>query len=82
MALWGGLITCVLDDANLGLRDHGVVGNTLDAARWLAKDGHLVVETSPDQAAAGVEACTAAGLRADMRHSEEYDATVLVAALA
>lgn len=49
------------------------------AVQWLTPRGHLLVETSPGQADAGVQACAAAGLRAEVVRSEEYDATVLVA---
>lgn len=49
------------------------------AVHWLAPHGHLLVETSPNQAAAGVQACAVSGLSAEVVRSEEYDSTVLVA---
>jgi release factor glutamine methyltransferase len=49
------------------------------ALHWLAPRGHVLVETSRTQAAAGVRACAAAGLHADVVHSDDHDATVLVA---
>ena len=44
------------------------------AARWLAPHGHVLIETSPAQAAAGLQACADAGLRGGVLRSEEYDA--------
>jgi release factor glutamine methyltransferase len=49
------------------------------APHWLTPGGHVLVETSRAQAAAGVEACASAGLQAEVVRSEDYDATVLVA---
>jgi len=49
------------------------------APDWLTPHGHLLIETSAAQAAAGVTACAAAGLSAQVVRSDEYDATVLVA---
>lgn len=46
---------------------------------WLAPGGHLLIETSPDQASAGLDACAAAGF--DARVVRNDDATVLVATL-
>ena len=48
------------------------------AARWLAPDGVLLVETSPGQAAGGLGIAAAAGLRADVRLDDDLGATVLV----
>jgi release factor glutamine methyltransferase len=47
------------------------------AARWLAPHGHVLVETSPAQAPAGLEACAGAGLRGEVLRSDDFDATVL-----
>lgn len=47
------------------------------AREWLAPHGHVCIETSPAQAAAGAAACAAAGLDAIMLRDEERDATVL-----
>ncbi len=52
------------------------------AARdWLAPGGHLVIETGEEQAALAVAVFDAAGLRAEVRASEEFAATVVVARL-
>jgi release factor glutamine methyltransferase len=48
------------------------------AARWLAPEGHLLVETSGRQAPHALETVTAAGLVARVVHSSELDATVVV----
>lgn len=50
-----------------------------EAPRWLAPLGHLLVETSQDQAPAAVELLTSAGLAARVARSEELDATAVVA---
>jgi release factor glutamine methyltransferase len=49
------------------------------APRWLAADGHLLVETSERQAAAMTDAMSAAGLAARVRSREESGATVVTA---
>jgi release factor glutamine methyltransferase len=49
------------------------------APRWLAADGHLLVETSELQAPAMAEAIAAAGLTARVRSCEESGATVVTA---
>ncbi len=49
------------------------------AARWLAPDGALVVETSRDQAAAGVGLAAGAGLLARVEVDHDLDATAVVA---
>jgi release factor glutamine methyltransferase len=49
------------------------------APRWLAADGHLLVETSELQAPAMAEAMAASGLTARVRSSEESGATVITA---
>ena len=48
------------------------------APRWLAPGGHLLVETSEAQAAAAVDAFTAAGLAARVVVDEDAGATVVV----
>jgi release factor glutamine methyltransferase len=50
------------------------------APGWLAPGGHLLSEISERQMAAATAAVTAAGLTASVARSEEYGATVLVAA--
>lgn len=49
------------------------------APRWLAPAGRLLIETSPRQAPATVEACTAAGLVAEVVRDEAVDGTAVVA---
>lgn len=49
------------------------------AARWLASDGVLLVETSRGQSAASIAAAGAAGMTARIEVDEDLDATVLVA---
>jgi release factor glutamine methyltransferase len=49
------------------------------APRWLAADGHLLVETSQLQAPAMAAAMSAAGLTARVRSCEEAGATVVTA---
>lgn len=51
------------------------------AAQWLAPGGHLLVETSEDQAGRTVEAFAAGGLTADVRRAEDVDGTVVVGTL-
>jgi release factor glutamine methyltransferase len=50
------------------------------APRWLAPDGHLLIETSERQAPHAVEAVTAAGLVARVASDERIGATVVIAA--
>lgn len=49
------------------------------AARWLAPDGLLLVETSRGQSAASAAAAGAAGMTARVEVDDDLDATVLVA---
>jgi release factor glutamine methyltransferase len=51
------------------------------APRWLAPGGHLLVESSQDQAAELVGAVARAGLSPRVVSSEEMSATVIIAAL-
>ena len=50
----------------------------LGAREWLAPGGHLLVETSAQQAPGTVEAMRAAGLDARLVSSPDEDATVVV----
>ncbi|MFN2464833.1 MAG: putative protein N(5)-glutamine methyltransferase, partial [Candidatus Dormibacteria bacterium] len=50
-----------------------------EAPAWLAPGGHLLVETSVQQAARSAELCAAAGLRTSVARSDELEATVVVA---
>jgi release factor glutamine methyltransferase len=47
------------------------------AGTWLAAGGHLLIETSPAQAAAATKEFTAAGLRTEVSRSEELDTVVV-----
>jgi release factor glutamine methyltransferase len=49
-----------------------------DAASWLTPWGHLLVETSADQAPAACEAFVLGGLVPRVARSEELDATVVI----
>ena len=49
-----------------------------DAPRWLVAGGHLLVETSEQQAAATCESFAAAGLFPRVVRSDDLDATVLI----
>ncbi len=49
------------------------------APAWLAPGGHLVIETSRDQAALTVVACAAAGLLARVVTDDDLEATAVVA---
>jgi release factor glutamine methyltransferase len=51
------------------------------AAGWLARGGHLLVETSRQQAARTAEAFATGGLTADIRRAEDVDGTVAVGRL-
>jgi release factor glutamine methyltransferase len=48
------------------------------ASDWLAPGGHLLIETSQDQARHTAEAMTTNGLRARVTSSDELDATVVI----
>jgi len=48
------------------------------APRWLAADGHLLIETSERQAPHTVAAIAAAGLTAQVVHAADLDATVVI----
>jgi release factor glutamine methyltransferase len=52
------------------------------AAEWLAPGGHLLLETSREQADRTVEAFVAGGLTADVRRAEDVDGTVVIGARA
>jgi release factor glutamine methyltransferase len=52
------------------------------AARWLAPDGHLLVETSRSQTPASVATFERHGLAARIVTSDELDATVVIGSLA
>lgn len=49
-----------------------------EAVEWLAPDGHLVIETSREQAPRTVEAFLARGLTAEVRRAEDVDGTVVI----
>lgn len=49
-----------------------------EAPRWLAPGGHLLIETSEPQAAQTVEIVMQSGLTAEIKRSDELDATVVV----
>ena len=49
-----------------------------EAAGWLASDGHLLIETSEQQAAGTAAIMAAAGLAARTVHSDELDGTVVI----
>jgi release factor glutamine methyltransferase len=48
------------------------------APRWLGPGGHLLIETSKRQAPHTAAAIAAAGLRAQVVHAAELDATVVI----
>jgi release factor glutamine methyltransferase len=50
----------------------------VDAPRWLAPGGHVLVETSEDQATAAADAMERSGLVPDVTRSDELNATVLI----
>jgi release factor glutamine methyltransferase len=54
---------------------------TAEAPRWLAPSGHLLVETSQDQAPQLVEAFSLNGLVPRVVRSEEMNATVVIGAM-
>jgi release factor glutamine methyltransferase len=49
-----------------------------EAAGWLAPGGHLLIETSREQASRTVEAFLAGGLTAELRRAEDVDGTVVI----
>lgn len=49
-----------------------------EAVEWLAPDGHLVIETSREQAPLTVDAFLAGGLTAEVRRAEDVDGTVVI----
>ena len=49
-----------------------------EAGEWLAPGGHLLIETSREQADRTVEAFRAGGLTADVRRAEDVDGTVAI----
>lgn len=49
-----------------------------EAGEWLAPDGHLLIETSREQAPRTVEAFLAGGLTAEVRRAEDVDGTVVI----
>jgi release factor glutamine methyltransferase len=52
------------------------------AAEWLGPGGHLLIETSREQAPRTVEAFVAGGLTAEVRRAEDVDGTVVIGARA
>ncbi|MGI9018189.1 MAG: putative protein N(5)-glutamine methyltransferase [Euzebya sp.] len=50
------------------------------ASEWLAPDGHVLVETSRDQASATLDIADQAGLQSRLARQEAIDATVVIAA--
>ena len=66
-----------LDGGRDGLDVHRRVAR--GAGEWLAPGGALVLETSREQAASTAAACTAGGLSASVRRTEETESTVVVA---
>ena len=49
-----------------------------EAAEWLAPGGHLLIETSREQASRTAEAFIVGGLTAEIRRAEDVDGTVVV----
>ena len=49
-----------------------------EAGEWLAPGGHLLIETSREQADRTVEAFLAGGLSAEVRQAEDVDGTVVI----
>ena len=49
-----------------------------DASRWLASGGHVLVETSEEQAERTVDAVERAGLHPRVERSAAWDATVVI----
>jgi release factor glutamine methyltransferase len=48
------------------------------AAEWLAPGGHLLIETSREQALSTLDAFVAGGLSAEVRRAEDVDGTVVI----
>lgn len=48
------------------------------AARWLAPGGSVLIETSEGQAPLTVEAFTASGFATSVRHSADFDSTIVI----
>jgi release factor glutamine methyltransferase len=65
-----------LDGGGDGLDVHRRIA--AEASAWLAPGGHLLIETSREQARSTAEAMSANGLRARVTHSAELDATVAI----
>jgi len=53
-----------------------------ESGEWLAPGGHLLIETSREQADRTVEAFRAGGLTAEVRRAEDVDGTVVIGARA
>ena len=53
----------------------------LGASKWLARGGHLLIETSRGQAPAAADAFAAAGLAAEIARNEDLGATVVIGRL-
>ena len=53
-----------------------------EAGEWLAPGGHLLIETSREQADRTVEAFLSGGLTAEVRRAEDVDGTVVIGARA
>ena len=67
-----------LDGGSDGLDIHRQV--IAAAPHWLAPGGHLLIETSEQQAAAAAELMTTAGLTAEIDESDEFYSTIVVGA--
>jgi release factor glutamine methyltransferase len=65
-----------LDGGTDGLDIHRRIAAA--ASDWLAPSGHLLIETSRDQAPLTAKAMSSNGLRAHVTHSAELDATVAI----
>ena len=52
-----------------------------DAARWLAPGGALLIETSEGQSPQTAEAFAAAGFATAVRHSDDFDSTIVIGTL-
>lgn len=71
------------DHEPLATRDGGTDGLdvlravSIEASRWLAPGGYLLMEISADQAAEAAAAVTGGGLIASVHHCDELDATVV-----
>jgi release factor glutamine methyltransferase len=65
-----------LDGGTDGLDLHRRIAAT--ATQWLAQGGHMLIETSRDQAPLTAEAMTSNGLQACVTSSDEFDATVVI----